>query len=73
MACEESDHPVLLLGPQVRFLTACSTGDCSQLAESLACHTLEVNTPGQDGLTGLMLAARGGHTEVVVRLLARRD
>ena len=67
------EHPVSCLEPQARFLTACTTGDDWQMRECLACPSLEVNSPGVDSLTGLMLAARGGHTALVSQLLERED
>ena len=68
-----SEHPVCSLEPQARFLTACTTGDDWQMMECLASPSLEVNSPGEDSLTGLMLAARGGHTALVSKLLERED
>ena len=69
----EHEHPVCSLEPQERFLTACTTGDGWQMTECLASLSLEVNRPGVDSLTGLMLAARGGHTDLVIKLLERED
>ena len=70
---EDQDHPVCSLEPQDRFLTACTTGDGWQVAECLASPSLLVNSPGVDSLTGLMLAARGGHTDLVIQLMERDD
>ena len=67
------EHPVCCLEPQARFLTACTTGDDWQMRECLASPSLQVNRPGVDSLTGLMLAARGGHTALVSQLLERED
>ena len=69
----DSEHPVSCLEPQARFLTACTTGDDWQMVECLASPRLEVNRPGLDSLTGLMLAARAGHTALVSKLLERDD
>ena len=69
----ESDHPVCSLEPHDRFLTACTIGDDWQMRECLASPSLEVNSPGVDSLTGLMLAARGGHTDLVITLMERED
>ena len=70
---DQPEHPVCLLEPHDRFLTACTTGDDWQMTECLASLSLEVNSPGVDSLTGLMLAARGGHTDLVIKLLERED
>lgn len=62
------------LGPpnELLFLAACSEGDADEVDRLLLATNVSVDCEDENGDTGLLLAARQGHVDVVKRLLQTR-